>query len=133
MTDTNAVVAATSTKIIFNTLNKETHTVSARELHDRLGVETQFSIWFNRMTEYGFSAENGDFIAVNQKRLTAQWNETTFVDYNVSIDMAKEICMIQRNEAGKMFRRYFIEVEKQWSQVVKSPIERIFLLTDWSD
>ena len=125
MTDNNAVVAATSTKIIFNTLNKETHTVSARELHDRLGVETQFSIWFNRMTEYGFSAENGDFIAVNQKRLTAQWNETTFVDYNISIDMAKEICMIQRNEAGKMFRRYFIEVEKQWSQIVKSPIERI--------
>ena len=33
--------------------------------------------------------------------------------------------MIQRNEAGKMFRRYFIEVEKEWSQVVKSPIERI--------
>ena len=110
---------------IFNTLNKETRTVSARELHDRLGVETQFTIWFNRMTEYGFSAENGDFIAITQKRLTAQGNETTFIDYNISIDMAKEICMIQRNEAGKMFRRYFIEVEKEWSQVVKSPIERI--------
>ena len=114
-------VMNTNSMVVFNTLNKETHTVSARELHDRLGVETQFSIWFNRMTEYGFSAENGDFIAVNQKRLTAQGNETTFVDYNVSIDMAKEICMIQRNEAGKMFRRYFIEVEKQWSQVVMSP------------
>lgn len=114
-------VMNTNSMVVFNTLNKETRTVSARELHDRLGVETQFSIWFNRMTEYGFSAENGDFIAVNQKRLTAQGNETTFVDYNVSIDMAKEICMIQRNEAGKMFRRYFIEVEKQWSQVVMSP------------
>ena len=114
-------VMNTNSIVVFNTLNKETHTVSARELHDRLGVETQFSIWFNRMTEYGFSEENGDFIAVNQKRLTAQGNETTFVDYNISIDMAKEICMIQRNEAGKMFRRYFIEVEKQWSQIVMSP------------
>lgn len=127
MTDNNAVVAATSTKIIFNTLNKETRTVSARELHDRLGVGTRFDIWFNRMTEYGFSAENGDFLLVDQKRTTNNpknpWVEIT--DYNISIDMAKEICMIQRNEAGKMFRRYFIEVERQWSQIVKSPIERI--------
>ena len=63
-------VMKTNSMVVFNTLNKETRTVSARELHDRLGVETQFSIWFNRMTEYGFSAENGDFLLVNQKRLT---------------------------------------------------------------
>ena len=47
--------------VVFNTLNKETRTVSARELHDRLGVETRFNDWFPRMCEYGFSAENGDF------------------------------------------------------------------------
>ena len=128
MTDNNAVVAATSTKIIFNTLNKETRTVSARELHDRLGVGTRFDIWFRRLVEdCQFSAENGDFLLVDQKRTTNNpknpWVEIT--DYNISLDMAKEICMIQRNEAGKMFRRYFIEVEKQWSQIVKSPIERI--------
>lgn len=129
MTDNNAVVAATSTKIIFNTLNKDARTVSARELHDRLGVETQFSIWFNRMTEYGFSAENGDYSnSIFFDRVQMEGNREVkrqIVDYNISIDMAKEICMIQRNEAGKMFRRYFIEVEKQWSQIVKSPIERI--------
>ena len=113
----------TNSMVVFNTLNKETHTVSARELHDRLGVETKFKDWFPRMCEYGFSAENGDFLLVAQKRATNNpknpWVEIT--DYNISIDMAKEICMIQRNEAGKMFRRYFIEVEKQWSQVVMSP------------
>ena len=115
-------VMNTNSMVVFNTLNKETRTVSARELHDRLGVGTRFDIWFRRLVEdCQFSAENGDFIAVDQKRTTAQGNETTFVDYNISIDMAKEICMIQRNEAGKMFRRYFIEVEKQWSQVVMSP------------
>ena len=109
--------------VVVNTLNKETRTVSARELHDRLGVETKFKDWFPRMCEYGFSAENGDFLLVAQKRATNNpknpWVEIT--DYNISIDMAKELCMIQRNEAGKMFRRYFIEVEKQWSQVVMSP------------
>lgn len=114
-------VMNTNSMVVFNTLNKETRTVSARELHDRLGVGTRFNDWFLRMCEYGFSAENGDFIAITQKRVSAQGNEITFVDYNISIDMAKEICMIQRNEAGKMFRRYFIEVEKQWSQVVMSP------------
>ena len=138
MTDNNAVVAAISTKIIFNTLNKETRTVSARELHDRLGVETRFNDWFPRMCEYGFSAENGDFIAITQKRVSAQGNVITFVDYNISIDMAKEICMIQRNEAGKMFRRYFIEVEKEWNnspmmQIIrqsKSPYETSLALAE---
>ena len=116
-------VMNTNSMVVFNTLNKETRTLSARELHNRLGVETQFSIWFNRMIEYGFSAENGDFLLVNQKRLTNNLKNplVEITDYNISIDMAKEICMIQRNEAGKMFRRYFIEVEKQWSQVVMSP------------
>ena len=115
-------VMNTNSMVVFNTLNKETRTVSARELHDRLGVGTRFDIWFRRLVEdCQFSAENGDFIAVDQKRTTAQGNETTFVDYNISIDMAKEICMLCRNDTGKMFRRYFIEVEKQWSQVVMSP------------
>ena len=115
-------ITNTNSMVVFNTLNKETRTVSARELHDRLGVGTRFDIWFRRLVEdCQFSAENGDFIAVDQKRTTAQGNETTFVDYNISIDMAKEICMLCRNDTGKMFRRYFIEVEKQWSQVVMSP------------
>ena len=66
------------------------------------------------MCEYGF-AENTDFIAVSQKRLTAQGNETTFTDHAITIDMAKELCMIQRSEIGKRCREYFIEVEKKWN------------------
>lgn len=118
-------VMNTNSMVVFNTLNKETRTVSARELHDRLGVETKFKDWFPRMCEYGFSAENGDFsnpLIFEQVQMEGNRQvKRQIVDYNVSIDMAKEICMIQRNEAGKMFRRYFIEVEKQWSQVVMSP------------
>lgn len=86
--------------------------VSARELHEKLGIETQYTKWFDRVREYGFE-ENKDFITVSQKRLTAQGNKTTYTDHFISLDMAKEICMIQRSEIGRKFRRYFIECEKK--------------------
>ena len=86
--------------------------VSARELHEALEIKTKFNDWFNRMIQYGFD-ENIDYIAITQKRVTAQGNETQSRDYILKLDMAKEICMLQRNELGKQFRRYFIECEKQ--------------------
>ena len=75
---------------------------------------TQYTKWFERMAEYGFS-ENVDFQAISQKRLTAQGNETTYIDHNISIDMAKQICMIQRSPEGKQIRQYFIDLEKAWN------------------
>lgn len=89
-------------------------TISGRELHEALEVGTQYTKWFTRMCEYGFT-ENTDYEAISQKRLTAQGNETTFTDHALSIDMAKEICMIQRSEKGKQCRQYFIEVERKWN------------------
>lgn len=93
-------------------------TVLGRELHKALGIETQYTKWFQRMCEYGFT-ENEDYIAISQKRLTAQGNTTTYIDHQITIDMAKELCMIQRSEKGKMFRQYFIEVEKDWNSPEK--------------
>lgn len=89
-------------------------TVSARELHEKLNIGTQYTKWFERMTEYGFS-ENADFKAISQKRLTAQGNETTYIDHEISIDMAKQICMIQRTPEGRECRQYFIDLEKAWN------------------
>ena len=89
-------------------------TISGRELYEALGIKTQYSKWFSRMCEYGF-VENTDYVALSQKRLTAQGNETTFTDHVLSIAMAKELCMIQRSEIGKRCREYFIEVEKKWN------------------
>lgn len=89
-------------------------TVSARNLHEKLNIGTQYTKWFERMKEYGFS-ENEDFKAISQKRLTAQGNETTYMDHEISIDMAKQICMIQRSPEGKMIRQYFIDLEKAWN------------------
>lgn len=89
-------------------------TVSARDLHEKLNIRTQYTKWFERMKEYGFS-ENEDFKAISQKRLTAQGNETTYIDHEISIDMAKQICMIQRSPEGKLIRQYFIDLEKAWN------------------
>ena len=95
--------------------------VSLRELHEKLGIKTQFTKWAIRMFEYGFE-ENIDYTPVSQKRLTVQGNETTFTDYIVTIDMAKEICMIQRSDIGREFRKYFIECEKQLKEIVQKPL-----------
>lgn len=102
-------------------VNKENNTVSARELHEFLGVNTQFTIWFNRMCEYGF-IDGTDYRAIIQKRLTAQNNTTTFLNYEITLDMAKEISMLQRSEKGKQARQYFINCEKKLREVVKKPL-----------
>lgn len=89
-------------------------TLSARDLHEFLEVGSKYNDWFKRMCEYGFN-ENLDYRAITQKRVTAQGNETKFTDHEITLDMAKEIAMLQRNERGKEARQYFIEVEKQWN------------------
>ena len=88
--------------------------VMGRELHGFLEIGTRYDTWFNRMTEYGF-IENSDYGAIAQKRATAQGNITSYVDHILTIDMAKEISMIQRNEKGKQARQYFLQVEKAWN------------------
>ena len=90
--------------------------ISARELHTGLEVKSKFNDWFKRMLDFGFE-ENLDYIAVTQKKVTAQGNTSEFIDYYLKIDVAKEICMVQRNEKGRQFRKYFIEVEKAYRDV----------------
>ena len=118
------------TELIKITTNDEgKQLVSARELHEGLEIKTRFNDWVNRMIEYGFE-ENIDYTAITQKRVTAQGNEISFTDYIITIDMAKEICMIQRTDLGKEFRKYFIECEKKLKQLqtpsymIDDPIER---------
>lgn len=92
---------------------EEHPTVSARELYEGLEIKTQFRTWFPRMCSYGFT-ENEDYERVYQKCSTLGGMQT-MVDYQISIDMAKHICMIQRNEKGKLYRQYFLELEKAWN------------------
>ena len=99
--------------------------VSGRELHEFLEIRTKYKDWFGRMVEYGFEEEI-DFIRVAQKRATNNLKNpvTTVIDHAMSIDMAKEISMIQRTEKGKIARQYFINCEKKLKEVKKlSPME----------
>lgn len=96
--------------------NNDRPTVMGRDLHKALEIKTKYMDWVSRMCEYGFE-ENIDYILVTQKRETNNpknpW--TTMLDHQLTIEMAKEICMIQRSEIGKKCRQYFIEVEKRWN------------------
>lgn len=99
--------------------------VSGRELHEFLEIGTKYKDWFRRMVEYGFEEEI-DFIRVAQKRATNNLKNpvTTVIDHAISIDMAKEISMIQRTEKGKAARQYFINCEKKLKEVKKlTPME----------
>ena len=83
--------------------------VSARELHEFLEIKTDFRKWFPRMCEYGFE-KNIDYTPV---KFVHPMNLQECTDYAISIDMAKELSMIQRTEKGKQARLYFIECEKK--------------------
>lgn len=95
-------------QITYNENN--TPLVSARALHEGLEIKTEFKKWFLRMIEYGFE-ENQDFTKVSQKCLTSLTGQNK-TDYAITLDMAKEISMIQRTELGKQYRQYFIQREK---------------------
>lgn len=98
-------------------LNSDTMTVSARELHEKLKIKTAFKDWFPRMCEYGFE-ENKDFNMLKKERVQIEGGREVkreITDYDISIDMAKEICMIQRTPEGKKVRQYLIDLEKAWN------------------
>lgn len=94
--------------------NEENPTISGRELHEALEVETPYHKWLPRMCEYGFN-ENEDYLVTDKNVHNSKGGKQSVVDHLLTIPMAKEICMLQRSEKGKMFRQYFIEVEKQWN------------------
>lgn len=85
-------------------------TVSARELHEGLEIKTAFKDWFPRMTEYGFTEEK-DFCS----KMSESTGGRPAKDYEITVDMAKQICMIQRSEKGMQYRQYFLDLEKAWN------------------
>lgn len=85
-------------------------TVSGRDLHAALEVRTAYKDWFPRMCDYGFE-EGTDF----RSFLSESTGGRPATDHQLTIAMAKELCMIQRSEAGRKFRQYFIKVEEAWN------------------
>lgn len=95
--------------------NADRPTVSGRELHKALGVETPYTTWVKRMCEYGFS-ENIDFATCFPNLESEnQHGGHNKIDHQLTIPMAKELCMLQRTDKGKQMRQYFIAVEEQWN------------------
>lgn len=92
----------------------EQPTVSARDLHEGLEINTDFRKWFPRMTEYGFT-ENVDYKTCYPNMGNKNHGGQNMVDYQISVDMAKQICMIQRSEKGRLYRQYFLDLEKAWN------------------
>lgn len=103
------------------TYNNDRPAVSARDLHGFLEVKTAYKDWFPRMCEYGFT-EGEDFNPLKIERVQNEGERMvtrTVDDAVLTIDMAKELCMIQRNEKGKQARQYFLQIEKDWNSPEK--------------
>ena len=90
--------------------DSERPTVNGRDLHDALQIKTAYKDWFPRMCEYGFF-EGTDFCSF----LSESSGGRPAVNHQLTIDMAKQLCMIQCTEIGRKFRQYFIQVEEAWN------------------
>ena len=96
--------------------------VNTRDLHSKLEVKTKYADWIKRaIDKYGFE-EGIDFTILKNGN-----GNNAFIDYIVSLDMAKELCMLDDSDKGRQFRKYFIECEKQ-SQKMLTPAEQIRLI-----
>lgn len=91
----------------------EQPTVSARDLYTGLEIKSNFTTWFDRMCEYGFT--KNDYKKRFPNLESGCNGGQNMVDYQISVDMAKQICMIQRSEKGRLYRQYFLDLEKAWN------------------
>lgn len=94
-----------------------TQLCNARDLHASLKVGRDFSTWITgRVAEYGF-VQGEDFVTAevlsSPKRGSSKARKQTMIDYHLTLDMAKELAMVENNEIGRMVRRYFIRVETE--------------------
>ena len=108
--------------------------VDGRELHEFLQIGTAYKDWFPRMVEYGF-VEGVDFCSKMSK--TSPNGGRPSINHDLTIGMAKEICMIQRNERGKQARLYFIECERQLKEQQKPALpdftDPVIAARAWAD
>jgi anti-repressor protein len=105
--------------------------VSGRNLHMFLGVGTEYAKWFSRMCEYDFT-ENEDYKVI-VKNDDNPLGGRPATDHELTLDMAKELCMIQRTENGKQARRYFLQIEKDWNSPEKIMARALLLSKKQND
>ena len=97
-----------------------TKTINARDLHSFLESKQDFSTWIkNRIAKYDF-IENQDFKLIH-KKMEQVSGAKYMIEYAITIDMAKELSMVENSEQGRLARRYFIECEKKLKEVKQEP------------
>ena len=97
-----------------------TQVVSARELHEKLGLTTRFSKWVDQ--NFKDFIESVDFTSVTTVTVVNNGAKRELQDYAITISMAKELCMMSHTELGKEYRKYFLKLERKWNdpkEVVK--------------
>lgn len=99
-------------------------TCNARDLHAYLKVGRDFSNWIKaRIAKYGF-AVGVDYVTEARSPNLASGNRGASLEYHLALDMAKEIAMVENNDAGRQARRYFIECERHLFSPISAPIIR---------
>lgn len=94
-------------------IDSDTQTVSARELYKELEINKRFSSWFETNST-GFM-EGEDFTSVLSGTVVNNGAHREIQDYNLSVDMAKHICLMNRSDKGRKVRQYLIDLEKAWN------------------
>lgn len=97
--------------------------VNARELHKVLESKRDFSTWIKKKLDDTQAMENEDFVCFHKK---VEANNATMIEYIISLDTAKEIAMLERNQKGKQVRKYFIECEKELQNQNKLTLPRTY-------
>lgn len=87
--------------------------ISARELHKDLKLTTRFSKWVDQ--NFRDFVKDEDFMSVTGVTLMPNGGTKPIQDYDITIDMAKELCMMSHSKYGKVYRKYFIELERRWN------------------
>lgn len=108
--------------------NQTVQLINARELHEKLKIQTLFKDWIKRrITDYNF-IENEDYVCCSNlssgenQGLSRFWGGHNRIDYHITLDMAKELCMLERSELGQQARRYFIQMEKAARQLAQQQL-----------
>ena len=96
--------------------------INARELHIALKNRRKFADWIKQRIEQYQFIENQDFLTFNKfvKRGNSNLG-TQLTEYYLTLDMAKELCMVENNEIGRKIRKYFIETEKRYREIINNP------------
>lgn len=103
-------------------------TINARDLHTFLESKQEFTAWIkNRIRQYGF-AEGTDYLVFDNSIKNPEGGRPV-IDYHVTLDMAKELCMVERNERGREARQYFIRCEKELKEIGAKAASTITLPT----